>query len=125
MCECVARGPLSFDEGRPVCVDEAQGAQQATVCLWLGVGSRVAKLYLREKSDPNVRTAIWLQIVMPHALDRGVSDHPTPTAAAASAAACMARDAARGWRLPWTRTHTARHESKWHLAPAYHAMPQG
>lgn len=70
-------------------------------------------------------TGIWLEIVMPHALDRGVSDHPTPAAAAASAAACMARDAARGWRLPWTRTHTAQHESKWHLAPAYHAMPPG
>ena len=70
-------------------------------------------------------TGIWLEIVMPHALDRGVSDHPTPAAAAASAAACMARDAARGWRLPWTKTHTAQHESKWHLAPAYHAMPQG
>ena len=68
-------------------------------------------------------TGIWLEIIMPRALDRGVSDHPTPAAAEASAAACMARDAARGWRLPWTGTHTARHESKWHLAPAYHAMP--
>ena len=68
-------------------------------------------------------TGIWLEIVMPRALDRGVSDHPTPAAAEASAAACMARDAARGWRLPWTGTHTAQHESKWHLAPAYHAMP--
>ena len=68
-------------------------------------------------------TEIWLEIVMPRALGRGVSDHPTPAAAEASAAACMARDAARGWRLLWTGAHTAQHESKWHLAPAYHAMP--
>ena len=68
-------------------------------------------------------TEIWREIVMPRALGRGVSDDPTPAAAEASAAACMARDAARGWRLPWTGTHATQHESKWHLAPAYHAMP--